>query len=119
MLHQTYSLRGNDLLQPVYDFVCGHYQQAYETHYPGGYLRLYEDYSFSGGNDLMVCLRVDISREKEGIIIIEIISGGGSDLMFWNDVGYSENRRIKHFRNRLLEFCQQQQIPAPIIGSGS
>ena len=110
MQHKTYTLKGNSIAGPVNDFVCGYYQEAYKSPYDGGFLLVYEDYSFLNGNDIMVCLRVDTTKEMQGVIIIEMISGGGSGNIITGELFGSENRKIKHFTGSLLEFCEQQQI---------
>jgi hypothetical protein len=111
MVHQSFILSGeNCTAEAVTEFVRFYYQQAYETHYPGGFMRVYEDYSFMNGNQLMVCLRVDLSKSGEQEVIIEMICGGGSTGPFDDFTMGSEDRRIKRFREKLAEFCEERGL---------
>lgn len=110
MQQKIYRLKGDDILEPVNEFVRSHYQEAYESAYEGGYLRMYEDYSILNGNDIMVCIRVDTSSAASGHIVIEIISGGGSDNPITGEFLGSENRRIKGFTKSLETFCESRHI---------
>lgn len=109
MVAQTFTLTGENIQEPVCNFVRQYYQQAHESNYPGGFIRMWEEYSFWEGNNLMVCLRVNMVDAPGGIILIEVISGGGSggNIGFGNWV---ESKRIKRFRKRLEAFCKEMKI---------
>lgn len=110
MVSKTFTLSGNDIQEAVCNFVRQYYQQAHESNYPGGFIRLYEDYSFLNENDIVNCFRVDFTNASQGKIIIEMISGGSWSSSSWLGGGDSEHRRIKHFRERLEEFCKEMKI---------
>jgi len=110
MQHQTFVLKGKDILEPVSQLVRHYYQEAFLSEYLGGFLMVYEDYSLLNGNDIMICLRLDSSEQQNGIIKIQMISGGGNGDLLVGDIFGSENRRIKHFAERLEEFCKEKGI---------
>jgi len=110
MHYCKFILTGKNLQDRVSDFVRLYYQEAYETEYPGGFLRVYEDYSFLNENYLMVCIRVDLTEVEKGVMKIEMISGGGSGSLFFKIEWGSENRRIKHFKKDLEEFCRTHEV---------
>ena len=110
MQHRTYILTGENLQDRVSDFVRMYYQEAHESEYPGGLLRVYEDYSFMNGNYMMVCIRVDFSEVDRGKMKLEFISGGAGDSLFIKDTWGSENRRIEHFQKNLQEFCRTHAV---------
>jgi len=110
MHYCTYILTGENLQDRVSDFVRMYYQEAHESEYPGGFLRVYEDYSFLNENDMMICIRVDTSEAENGKMKIEFISGGANkSLIFKTSLG-SESRRIKHFQKDLQEFCRTHAV---------
>lgn len=110
MVTKTFTLTGNNIQEPVCHFVRQYYQQAHESNYPGGFIRLYEDFSFLNDNDIVNCFRVDFSDASQGKMIVEMISGGSypGSTGLWP--GTSEHRRIKHFRERLEAFCREMKI---------
>lgn len=109
MYSRIFHIAGAALQQPVEDFVRMHHQQAHESIYSGGFIRLYEDYSFINENDLMVCIRVDATEASSGKMTIEFIAGGGRQgLINWGSSG-SEQRRANKFRENLIEFCTAHQ----------
>lgn len=110
MVTKTFTLNGTDIQESVSNFVRQYYQQAHESNYPGGFIRLYEDYSFLNDNDIVNCFRVDFSDALQGKIIIEMISGGSWSSENWVGSDGSEYRRIKHFKERLEEFCKEMNI---------
>ncbi len=110
MQHKTFILKGENIAEPVSELVRYYYQEAFLSEYLGGFLMVYEDYSFLSGNQLMICLRLDSSQQQQGIIKIEMISGGGSSDLLVNDGLGSEKRRINHFKERLEEFCKDKGI---------
>jgi len=110
MQHQTFILKGEHILEPVSEFVRFYYQEAFLSEYLGGFLMVYEDYSFLNSNDIMICLRLDSTASEQGIIKIEMISGGGSGDLLLGEVLGSEKRRISHFAERLEEFCKEKGI---------
>jgi histidinol phosphatase-like PHP family hydrolase len=110
MQHKTFTLKGENIIAPVSEFVRFYYQEAFLSEYLGGFLMVYEDYSFLNSNQLMICLRVDSTAHQQGIIKIEMISGGGSGDLLLGEVLGSEKRRISHFAERLQEFCREKGI---------
>lgn len=110
MIAKTFTLTGTNIQDTVCNFVRQYQQQAHESNYPGGFIRLYEDFSFLNGNDIVNCLRVDYSDIDHGRMIIEMISGGSSSTTFWPGNTRSENRRIKHFAEKLEAFCEEKNI---------
>jgi hypothetical protein len=110
MQHRTFILTGENLMDRVSDFVRLYHQEAYETEYTGGFMRVYEDYSFVNGNDIMVCIRVDTAEAEKGTMRIEIISGGGNSSLLLKNTWGSESRRIKHFQKELAEFCKTHSV---------
>ncbi len=110
MVTKTFTLTGNNIQEPVCHFVRQYYQQAHESNYPGGFIRLYEDFSFLNDNDIVNCFRVDFSNGSQGKIIIEMISGGAGSSLIWRGSDWSEDSRINHFRERLEEFCNEMKI---------
>lgn len=106
MYSKTYQITGSNLQQPLEEFVRMHHQQAHESVYPGGFIRLYEDYSFLNGNDIMICVRVDSTAAVSNKISIEFIAGGSREgLLTVADLWGSEKRRVSKFNNDLLDFC--------------
>ncbi len=110
MEHKTFILKGKNIAEPVGQFVRLYYQEVFLSEYLGGFLMVYEDYSFLNGNDIMICLRVDSSASEEGIIKIEMISGGGSSSMATGALFGSEKRRITEFEDNLEKFCREKEI---------
>lgn len=104
MQHKTFTVNATKGKQAIENFVRHYYQQAYESRYSGGFIRVYEDYSLLNENQLMVCLRVDSSKENE--VIIEMIVGGASSSLLFGAWDGSESRRIEHFEERLKGFCK-------------
>jgi hypothetical protein len=111
MLSCLFTIKGKDA-QPVCEtFVRMHHQIAHESVYPGGFIRLYEDYSFLNGNDMVVCIRVDATEAASDKMLIEFIAGGENDDIFKsNDSWGSGNRRLKKFANDLQDFCNENQL---------
>lgn len=105
MQSQTFVITGQDFLEPISTFVRHYHQVAHESSYQGGFIRLYEDYSFLAGNDLMICIRLDAAAALEGKVLIEFIAGGGSGYPFFRNLFTRNNSRIRHFRNQLEAFC--------------
>lgn len=118
MQHKSYCLQVNRQEETVYRFIEEFWPNCYESHYSGGYLRVFEDYSLMKGNNIMVCIRVDTSRTEQGELDIEIIAGGArTGLIF--DIGMgSEGRRIKKFEKELLSFCREKGINLEILNEG-
>ncbi len=110
MQHQTFILKGKDILEPLSQFTRLYYQDSFLSEYLGGFLMVYEDYSFLNGNDIMICLRVDSSEADKGIVKIEIISGGGRSSLIGDNTFGSEQRRINHFAEKLEAFCNEKGI---------
>jgi|JI7StandDraft_1071085.scaffolds.fasta_scaffold101147_2 hypothetical protein len=107
---QFFKIQGEENLQKISDFVREYHQQSHESNYVGGFLRVYEDYSFFMGNDLVVCIRVDLNEVENNKIVIEFIVGGGSSGLFGRDLWTRNNSRINHFKDRLLEFCAANNL---------
>jgi hypothetical protein len=64
----------------------------------------------------VVCIRVDSSEAFSDKIIIEFISGGANESLFWSgDTWGSENRRVKKFTNDLQEFCNKNNFTLSVI----
>jgi hypothetical protein len=110
MQHQTFILKGQDILEPVSQFTRLYYQDSFLSEYLGGFLMVYEDYSLLNGNDIMICLRVDSSEAVKGIVKIEMISGGGSSSLIGDNTFGSEQRRINHFAEKLEAFSKEKGI---------
>lgn len=110
MKSQVYKIQGEENLQKVSDFIREYHQQAHESNYEGGFLRVYEDYSFFMGNDLIICIRVDLNGVKDNKMVIEFIVGGGSNAPFGRNLWTRNNSRINHFKDRLREFCAANNL---------
>ena len=110
MKSQFFKIQGEEKLEMVSDFVREYHQQAHESSYAGGFLRVYEDYSFFMGNDLVVCIRVDLNEVKNNKIVIEFIVGGGSSGLFGRNLLTRNNSRISHFKDRLRDFCAANNL---------
>lgn len=105
MRSTTFIIKGDDPLNAVSDFIRQYHQQAHESTYDGGFIRLYEDYSFLLGNDLVIGVRVDCNLATQGVILIEFIVGGGGTSPFGLNSWSRNKNRVKHFREQLNEFC--------------
>ena len=110
MKSKLYKIQGEENLQKVSDFVREYHQQAHESSYEGGFLRVYEDYSFFMGNDLVICIRLDLTEIKKGTIIIEFVVGGGGTSPFGFNFWTRNKSRINHFKGRLGEFCAANNL---------
>lgn len=107
---QKFSLKAPGLLNEVSDFVNNFWQEAYHSEFNGGFLRVYEDYSFLNGNNIVVFIRLDSTEYTSGIIRIEIIAGGAADNILNITNWGSEERRVNKFRNRLIDFCEENNL---------
>ena len=110
MVNTSYTLKGNNIEQPVRDFIKNHHQKGHESNYTGGFLWIYEDYSWLNNNYLMVCIRVDTTKVQNGILTIEVISGGAAEGIFRKLTFGSDKRRVTRFGKELQEFCEEQKI---------
>lgn len=110
MINNSYTLTGRNIEVRVTEFVRDFFQSAYESNYKGGFLRVFEDYSFWNKNNFMVCIRVDTTDAETGKIRIEVITGGNGDKVFVSSIFGSERRRIKGFAKNLQTFCNEQMI---------
>lgn len=110
MKSQLYVVYGHQITEELTGFVRHFHQKAIEREYPGGLLRVFEDYSFMNSNKLMVCVRMDFSSVEQGKIMIEVIAGGASPGMFFGDLMGSENRRIRDFTIELGFFCKENKL---------
>jgi len=112
MHYKTFTLKGQNILEPVSDLVRRHYddEESYVSEYIGGFLIVYEDYSFLNSNQLMVCIRFDSTESEKGVITIEVIAGGAGRGVLFGDIFGSENRRINDFEDRLANFCREKNI---------
>ena len=110
MEHKTFTLKGKNIAEPVSQFVRHYYQEAFLSEYLGGFLMVYEDYSFLNSNQMMVCVRLDTTEKENGIIKIEVISGGAGSDMVGGDIFGSESRRINAFEDSLAQFCKEKNI---------
>lgn len=109
MQSKLFTIKGTDIEAPVTAFIQRYYQTVHESIYPGGFIRMFQDYVFSAGNDMMICLRADTNKVSEGIYIIEIITGGGGkSLLIQNIQHWSDNDRIVNFTERLQDFCKEK-----------
>ena len=118
MRHKTYNLQIKGQEENVYKFIDDFWPNCYESRFTGGYLRVFEDYSFMKSNNIMVCIRVDNSRLDQGELELEIIAGGArSGLIFDLGMG-SEGRRIKRFEKELLRFCGEMGINIEVLREG-
>lgn len=106
MRSTTFIVKGERPYNSVFEFIRQYHQQAHESTFEGGFLRVYEDYSFLVGNDLVVCIRVDTSQADQGNILIEFIVGGGGTSPIGFNLFARNKSRVNHFRDRLNEFCQ-------------
>jgi hypothetical protein len=109
MVTQRFTIYGENLTEPVIQFIRQFRQEAYESEYPGGLLRAYEDFSLLNGSELMVCIRLDLTAANTGSVMLEVIAGGASDSFFLGDWVGSENRRIRDFRQELKSFCKNMK----------
>lgn len=107
---QTFLIAGTNSIEQVSEFVHEYHQQAHESSFPGGFIRIYEDYSLFSGNDLMICIRVDANDSKNGTILVEIIVGGGSGSPFFRNLWTRNKSRIRHFKEQLEAFCVSKEL---------
>jgi hypothetical protein len=117
MQSKTFRICGENIAEPIIQFVRSFYQKAHESEYPGGLLRVYEDYSLMNGNQIMVCLRLDLTKSEDGMVEIEVIAGGGSGSMLFGEVMGSERRRIRDFSNELHFFCEEMKYRCEVENS--
>ena len=110
MITNSYTLTGRNIEGRVSEFVRNFFQSAYESSYSGGFLRVFEDYSFWNKNNPMVCIRIDTTEAENGKIRIEVITGGNSDKVLVSSIFGSERRRINGFAKQLQNFCNEQMI---------
>jgi Family of unknown function (DUF6054) len=115
MYSKKYEIEGADAVLDITAFVRSYYLDAYESKYPNGFIRVYEDYGFLAGNDLMVCIRVDVSNAAEKIILVEFIAGGGSSGFFIKWSAGSESRRVKKFTRDIVDFCKERALKIAVI----
>lgn len=108
MQHRNFILRGTNIKEPITELIQQYHQESFISEYPGGFMLAYEDFSFLNSNYILICLRVDYS--EDGVIKIEMLSGGAAGAVMLGDLYGSENRRIKHFNDRLEEFCKERGI---------
>lgn len=108
MRSSTFIIKGEDPHSKVTDFIRQYHQKAHESTFEGGFLRVYEDYSFLVGNDLVICIRVDMNLMDQGIILIEFIVGGGGTSAIGFNLFARNNSRVNHFRDRLTAFCHAE-----------
>lgn len=110
MRHKIFTLKGKDLEENLKEFLHVYRSDAYETHYQGGFLRIYEDYSVLNSSPISVTLRVDTNEAANGTMIIEIITGGASGSRFFDRLFGSERRRIQDFEDQLRLICEKKGI---------
>ncbi|MFN8289694.1 MAG: DUF6054 family protein [Chitinophagaceae bacterium] len=118
MRHKTYSLQGHGLEEPVTRFVYNFWQQAHESVYEGGFIRVFEEYSWLNSNRMVVCLRLDTGRAAQGEVELEIIAGGAGGGFFFSFNWGTERRRIRHFEKELLVFCKANHINVEVVREG-
>lgn len=118
MLYKSYGLQINSKEAALHRFIEEFWLNCYESHYPGGYIRVFEDYSFANSNMLVVFIRVDSNRLTQGEIEIEIIVAGAANGLFSSLNWGSEGRRIKRFEKELLAFCRDNAITVELIREG-
>ncbi len=95
MESKTYSIEGNNASLLTEAFIKHYEQDAYESTYKGGFIRIFEDYSYLNGNDIMVCIRVDTNEAMSNKIIVEFIAGGSrKGLLSPDNMWSSESRRV-------------------------
>ena len=110
MINFSYTLRGRNIEASVAEFVRNFNLSAYESRYKGGFLRIFEDSSFWNKNNYMVIIRVDTNDKDDGIIRIEVISGGADDKLLVGSIFGGDKRRIKEFPKSLQKFCEERHI---------
>jgi hypothetical protein len=110
MVNICYNIKGKGIQDRICNFVRQYNQSAYESSYTGGFLRVYEEYSYINRSDIMIFIRVDTTKAAEGKIIIEVISGGSTAGLFTRSIFARGRSRIKDFGKDLQEFCIAQNI---------
>lgn len=108
MRNKVFTIQGNNIEDPVLMFIRSYNRDAFETNYTGGFLRMYEDYSFLNSSYITVCLRVDTTELTRNKIVIEVITGGASGSRFFDRLFGTERRRIEDFEGRLEFLCKQK-----------
>jgi len=108
MRTKTFTIKGSHIEEPVLLYIRGYNRDAYETQYPGGFLRVFDDYSFLNGSYITICLRVDTTALGNDKLLIEIITSGASGSRFIDRMFGTERRRIQDFEDRLLLLCEQK-----------
>ena len=97
-------------------FVRMYYQQAYESVYPNGFIRLYEENSLVLEEHIMVCIRVDATEASNGKMIIEFITNYGNMFSFFKSEDNRDSYTMKRFTEKLEEFCKENSISLDIHG---
>ncbi len=108
MQSKLFTIQGSNIEEPVLMFIRSYNRDAFETCYAGGFLRMYEDYSFLNSSYITVCLRVDTSEISNNKLILEVITGGASGSRFFDRLFGTEKRRIQDFEGRLQLLCEQK-----------
>jgi hypothetical protein len=110
MISSKYTIHGRNLEEKISGFVRNFYASAYESSYKGGFVRIFEDNNFFNKINYIVIIRVDTTEVENGIIKIEVISGGAEDRVLIPSIFGGEKRRVKGFAKELQEFCNEHFI---------
>ena len=110
MINKTYTIKGSAISDAICNFVREHDRSAFESNYNGGFLRVWEEYSYVNRADIMICVRVDTTKAADGIIIIEVISGGDTGSLFTGGLFSRGRRNIRDFGRELQRFCKERNI---------
>lgn len=108
MQNKLFTILGENIADPVLMFIRNYNKDAFESNYNGGFLRMYEDYSYLNSSYITVCLRVDTSEISSNKIVVEVITGGASGSKFFDRLFGTEKRRIGDFEERLQLLCEQK-----------
>jgi hypothetical protein len=110
MIISNYTIKGRNLEEKISGFVRDFNSSAYEGKFNGGFVRIFEDNNFFNKNNYMVFIRVDTTESENGLIKIEIISGGAEDQVLIPSIFGGDKRRVKQFGKALQEFCKEHFI---------
>lgn len=110
MVSCKYIFKGRNLEPKLAGFIREYFASAYESNYPGGFLRVYEDGGFFSKKSYIVIIRLDSSASEENIIRLEVIVSGGKENIIIDDIWGGDAKRTKSFSRALQDFCKEQFI---------
>lgn len=114
MYSRIYKLEGEHVARAE-TFVCMYYQQAYESVYPNGFLRIYEDKNLVLEEYFMEYIRVDATEAAAGKMVIEFIKNYGKLFLFKGQIQL-RIRYDERFTAKLQWFCKENDVTISVTG---